>query len=245
MTLNMALAAIAGWLPSLDGRIGQAQPEDIVAGGSADLLEPLLRHWQVAHPEAGPHYWAARSWAMLVWQPLYLAVLATHGCGLMPRLAGMSQRLREGVVSGFCLRDAAPISGSEQGLIDAAAEECRLLCTTLFASFSAKQKLHPKLAGRFQADFLVAAVLHFGQNHAGWGLERIEKTAQRWLAAFHLEGACDLVRVPLADGTEKLALARKACCQSFRCRDGEWCSSCPKLKAEQRLARLRQELEAC
>jgi hypothetical protein len=51
-----------------------------------------------------------------------------------------------------------------------------------------------------------------------------------------------LLEVRLDDGRECLALGRNVCCQHFRRDDGEFCSTCPKLKPEERQRRLREEL---
>ena len=63
-----------------------------------------------------------------------------------------------------------------------------------------------------------------------------------WLEALGLKDNSELICIALDDGQERLALGRKVCCQHFRRADGELCSTCPKLKQEERIARLRQEL---
>jgi hypothetical protein len=59
-----------------------------------------------------------------------------------------------------------------------------------------------------------------------------------WLARLGIAGGCGFLAYRARDGTPALALDRRVCCHHFRRRDGEKCSTCPKLPLDTRIARL-------
>lgn len=240
-TLAALLDHAATALPGLNGRVGEAAAEALAAGGAAQAWDALLEHWRGAHPEAGPLYWGSRAWTLAVWQPLYLVMIAVHEVGAVPRLAGLGQSVVDGFVGGFSLPAHAPVvAGCEDALIDAAAQEASAACAALYQELAPRQKIHPKMAGRLQADCLLAALLYVA-GRQGWPRARVEALAARWLAAMNLAGASGLMPVAVPGG-ERLALERKVCCQHFRRADGELCSTCPKLDRAERMQRLVEEL---
>ncbi|MFC3625712.1 siderophore ferric iron reductase [Vogesella amnigena] len=243
------LAAISRCLPGLDG-VSLSTPAAAATGElTADAANPdpvaaLLQHWRQAHPEAGPHYWGSRVWTLLLWQPVYLAVLAVHLAGCLPRLAGMAQRQQGGFVAGFRLAQHTLQHDSEAALIASAGQALQAACQPYLALINQQLTLHPKMAGRLQADCLLAALLHVQRCDARFDNARLQALAPQWLAALAQPGASGLLAVTLDDGRQRLALERKVCCQHFRRCDGELCSTCPKLKPAARLALLKQELSA-
>ncbi|WP_374497514.1 siderophore ferric iron reductase [Vogesella indigofera] len=239
------LAAISRCLPGLDGVIAPAAADAITADAANPApVAALLQHWRQAHPEAGPHYWGSRAWTLLLWQPVYLAVLAVQLAGCLPRLAGMAQRRQGGFVAGFSLAHGELQLGGEAALIAAAGQALQAACQPYLALLNQELKLHPKMAGRLQADCLLAALLHAQRCDARLGNARLLALAPQWLAALAQPDASALMTVALDDGRQRLALERKVCCQHFRRCDGELCSTCPKLKPAARLALLKQELSA-
>ncbi|TDR82852.1 siderophore ferric iron reductase [Paludibacterium purpuratum] len=242
MSLQGLLQQVAACQPGLTGRVGTPGASQLVAGGSPAPLADLLDYWRRAQPEAGPLYWASRSWTMLIWQPLYLLVWAAHRCRAVPRLASLAQCVQGGVVSGFVLEAHRPLAYAlpEESLA-AAGAEASLICRQLLADLSAQIRLHPKMAGRLQADCLLSALLAVARSQPDFAPERVRQWADAWLAATGLAEQSGLCQFDLPDGGQGLGLARRVCCQHFRRADGELCGSCPKLSAEQRTARLREE----
>ena len=237
------LAAISRCLPGLDGVIAPAAADAITAdAANPQPVRQLVAHWQQAHPEAGPHYWGSRVWTLLLWQPVYLAVLAVHLAGCLPRLTVMAQRQQGGFVAGFSLPDDGLQRGSEAALIASAGARLQALSQPLLELVNQQVKLHPKMAGRLQADCLLAALLHVQRCDARFDNARLQALASQWLAALAQPDASALMTVVLDDGRQRLALERKVCCQHFRRCDGALCSTCPKLKPAARLALLKQEL---
>ena len=109
-------SAAAGLIPSLKGRL-------VAAGEAAALLTAtkqatprggtaLHEYWRLAHPEAGPAYWLTRSWGMLCWQSIYLAMVAVYRLRAVPALERLGQGYQDGLVSGFTLPTEPMIKGS-------------------------------------------------------------------------------------------------------------------------------------
>lgn len=229
--------------PGLAGRVGPAVAAELVCGAEGNVahVAALHTHWRTAHPEAGPHYWSARSWSQLVWQPVYLTVLGVHLNGLVPRLARVGQTLSEGTVCGFSLPGQGARAVSPADPIGPAARQLRAYLARQWREVTGVFPIHAKMAERLAADFLMAALL-LVQRQTAMGNEALHELATRWLTAMGMRGCSSLVDVPLDDGRACLALGRKICCQHFRRAGATLCSSCPKLPPEVRLVLLRQEL---
>ena len=229
----------------LKGTIGPAGPDDLACGSAENHMRiaALYDHWQQAHPEAGPHYWSARSWTLMVWQPIYLTILGVHLGRCVPSLDQFAQRVHHGFVAGFYLHDHCPYIADLDTLIRVAAKQLQNLCERQLEEAGTVFKLNPKMARRLAADCVLAALLYV-QNNLRETLcnNRTRVLEGMWLEALGLKDNSELICIALDDGQERLALGRKVCCQHFRRADGELCSTCPKLKQEERIARLRQEL---
>jgi len=237
----LELAACA--LPGLDGKLDAITPELLLPGaaGEAARLERLAWHWRRAHPEAGAHYWSARVWTLLVWQPVYLSLIGAHLGRCAPRLDGMAQLQRDGYVMGFRLPSHTPCTGDEDARLAFAAGQLRERLETQWQALAPIQPLHRKMAMRLAADYLLDGLL-LVQRRRQLDNARVQQLRERWLRALDLEGASGLIEVRLDDGRTPLALERKVCCQHFRRADGSLCSTCPKLSADERMVRLRREL---
>lgn len=232
-------------LPGLAGRVGEAGRDQLKVGddGNRERIAALHDHWRQAHPEAGPHYWSARSWTLLVWQPIYLSLLAVHLAERAPCLADMGQSVTDGVVAGFCLPEHCPRHAAQAALIDFAAEQLREQLVRQLEEFQAIAPIHTKMANRLAADHVLAALL-LVQRQQRLCNDQAHSLETRWLTALGLKGDSTLIDVHLDDGRDRLALGRKVCCQHFRRSDGVLCSTCPKIREAERLERLRQELAA-
>lgn len=241
--IHHLLDVIARSLPGLQGRIGVPGADLLVCGseGNDRRIAALYHYWQQAHPEAGAHYWTVRSWTYLVWQPIYLTLLGVHLAQRVPCLASLGQAVQGGVVSGFCLPEHCPQQAMEDQLIGLAASQLEQLLRRQHAEFCQVQNIHGKLAQRLAADYVLAALL-LVQRQLTLDNQQLRALAARWLEVLGLRGGSDLLEVRLDDGRDCLALERKACCQHFRRCDGELCNTCPKLRRDERLLRLREEL---
>jgi siderophore ferric iron reductase len=227
-------------LPGLEGEVGPAERHQLNCGrpGNTALVATLHSHWQQAYPEAGPHYWSARSWSLLIWQPIYLSVLAVYLCGRAPCLANMGQSMNEGSVHGFRLPAHCPYRGQPTSLIACASEQLTAFVEAQLAEFNAVTNIYPKMARLLVADCVRAALL-LAQRNEPISDEALLEAERDWLGALGLPGGGALTVLDLDDGSTCLGMGRKVCCQHFRRADGELCDSCPKLDRNERLQRLR------
>ncbi|WP_120995016.1 siderophore ferric iron reductase [Stutzerimonas urumqiensis] len=244
--LIQVLHVAARVLPGLTGEVGAPQGHQLSCGrpGNAAQVAALHGHWQRAHPEAGPHYWSARSWSLLIWQPIYLSLLAVHLCGRAPCLAQMGQSVADGSVYGFRLPAHCPYRGDQRALVACASEQLQAFVDSQLAEFNAVASIYPKMARLLVADCLRAALL-LAQRHEPIPNEALLDAECTWLEALGLPGGGALVPLALDDGRQCLGMGRKVCCQHFRRTDGELCDSCPKLAADERLQRLRTLAATC
>jgi siderophore ferric iron reductase len=240
--LARLIATTTQALPRMAGRVGEADGEQLVYGGAGNpsRIAALHAHWVAAHPEAGPHYWSVRSWSLVIWQPIYLSLLAVHLGRQAPCLAHMGQTVREGLVGGFCLPPHCPRRGREADLIRFAGEQLGEFVERQLSDFNSACQIYPKLARLLAADCARAALL-WADRCEPLGNARLRDCEGLWMEALALSPGSSLIEVHTADGRECLALGRKVCCQHFRRADGDLCSTCPKLKQADRLRRLREE----
>jgi len=241
--LQPVIDCLQGTLPGIRVQVGSASPRQIMTcEAQQPPVRELVAYLRHAHPEAGPHYWSARAYTLLVWQPAYFAVLSVHLAGVMPHLQGMGQECHNGFVWGATLPPAPPYSASPEAMIRKAGGMIMQTSQALSCSLAHDISIHPKLAGRLLADHMMAALLVVQQQRPGLRNAVIRTLSQEWLQAANLQGCSGLIPVGLDDGREQLVLERRACCQHFRRHDGGLCSTCPKLKPADRLCMIRREL---
>lgn len=235
----LRIASLA--LPGLNGETGAAERHQLRCGvpGNIAQVAMLHAHWRQRYPEAGPHYWSARSWSLLIWQPIYLSVLAVYLCRRAPCLANMGQSFNEGSVQGFRLPPHCPYRGDSAALIICAGDQLTGFIDAQLEEFNAVTSIYPKMARLLVADCVRAALL-LAQRNEPIADEALLEAEQDWLTALALPGGSALTLLNLDDGRTCLAMGRKVCCQHFRRADGELCASCPKLGKDERLKRLRE-----
>jgi siderophore ferric iron reductase len=231
-------------LPGWRGTLSAGMQPPWSAPGAGEL-RALHAHWARRHPEAGPHYWALRGWGLLIWQPVYLSVIAVHLCSLCPRSHALRQSPGGGELGDYALlADEAPFEGDEAACLRLAAAQLAEGCEALLHAWREQAALHPKAARRTLADATLAALLAVQRHErrAGSACEaRLLQRGAAWLAALQLPGESGYFRYQDAAGAEQLALDRKVCCLHFRRHDGERCSTCPKRTLPERIACLNLE----
>ncbi|MGE6223125.1 siderophore ferric iron reductase [Aeromonas media] len=227
-------AAAVQLIPSLKGRL-VAGEMPLLAMAGVDMAPSAVTlalhdHWRLAHPEAGPAYWLTRSWGMLCWQSIYLAMVAVYRVGAVPALDRMGQGYQEGLVSGFSLPAEPMIKGEVKTLIKAAGERLQAHWQELFALLGEVQRLRPGFVRPLLADDLLAALVRVPDFFDEVSPAVVEAHAPLWLAACglpagHLAGwrPASLPRDEAFPG-----YVRQRCCLHYRRGDGELCGNCPR-----------------
>ncbi|NYT57896.1 siderophore ferric iron reductase [Alcaligenaceae bacterium] len=230
--------------------------QGVMLGGPLDIVQSIDTAWahapatQVAwlagslanaYPEAGRHYWAFRTWGLLVWQPVYLTLAGIHLKGLGIRPECISQQVSPCMVGGCRIADHAPIEDDENELLDITAAALRNGVSRLFSTCRETIALHPKAADRLLADYVMGAILHIKDLRPDWSTDETMSWGRRWLDALGLRGAGGLLRYRDHAGGEHLAMDRKVCCLVYKRHDGSLCDTCPKIPLVDRLAGLARQ----
>ncbi|WP_421353146.1 siderophore ferric iron reductase [Aeromonas taiwanensis] len=193
------------------------------------MAAALHEHWRQAHPEAGPAYWLTRSWGMLCWQSIYLAMVAVYRHKAVPALDRLGQGYEAGLVSGFCLPLEPMIKGEVETLIAVAGERLQTHWQGLLALVGEGQRLRPGFVRPLLADDLLAALVRVPEFFGEVSREAVAAHAPLWLAACglpdeHLAGWRPAA-LPL-DGIP--GYVRQRCCLHYKRRDGDLCGNCPR-----------------
>jgi len=197
----------------------------------AEVALALHEHWRLAHPEAGPAYWLTRSWGMLCWQSIYLAMVAVYRVGAVPALDRMGQGYQEGLVCGFSLPQVPMIEGERAVLIAAAGTRLRRHWQQLFELMGSVQRLRPGFIRPLLADDLLAALVRVPDFFGETSREEVAAHAPLWLAA------CGLPAEHLAGwreargqvgGSYAPGYVRQRCCLHYKRGGGELCDNCPR-----------------
>ncbi|USV59203.1 siderophore ferric iron reductase [Aeromonas encheleia] len=229
-------AAAVQLIPSLKGRL-VAGEMPLLAMAGVDMAPgavtlALHDHWRLAHPEAGPAYWLTRSWGMLCWQSIYLAMVAVYRIGAVPALDRMGQGYNAGLVSGFSLPLVPMIKGEREVLIEAAGRRLRRHWQALFEAMASGQRLRPGFVRPLLADDLLAALVRVPDFFDEVSREQVAADAPLWLAACglpaeHLAGWC-LAADPAGGASAAPGYVRQRCCLHHKRSDGSLCDNCPR-----------------
>ncbi len=229
-------AAAEQLIPSLKGRL-TAGDMPLLAMADADMAPgavtlALHEHWRLAHPEAGPAYWLTRSWSMLCWQSIYLAMVAVYRVGAVPALDRMGLGYGAGLVSGFSLPALPMIRGEREVLIEAAGRRLRRHWQGLFEAMASGQRLRPGFVRPLLADDLLAALVRVPDFFDEVSREQVAAHAPLWLAACglpaeHLAG-WRLAVEPAGETSAAPGYVRQRCCLHHKRSDGSLCDNCPR-----------------
>ena len=212
--------------------------------GNRAALDALLAYWSRAWPEAGRAYWASRCWGILIWQPVYLSVIGVHAAQRALSLAQVAQPIADGWTREVRVPDHAPQTGDTEALIAYAAREIAAFCAQIHRDLTPVIRVNPATAHGTQAHVMLAALLAARKVRPEWSHAHVQALGRQWLAALDIEGGGGYFVFERSNGSCALALERQTCCYHYRRRDGEMCSTCPRLAKHERIVRLNAEQDA-
>lgn len=243
--LTRFIATAASVTGFLKGAPGGALPGWYVPGGdNRAFLETLFGRLKSAYPEARHPFHAARLWTNLTWQPAYLAVIAVHVHGALPKLSGIAQSRQNLDVDGYRLAPGPQETGETEALIARAGADLRAMGDALLAEINAITKLKTITALRLLADRMLGLMVRLPHFRPDIGLDEQYRLCALWLEAMGLMGQGGLETLALGDGRQVAIMARKGCCFDYLAFPGRYCASCPKLDDDVRRERERTNVLA-
>lgn len=199
-------------------------------------IERLHHYLKLQYPEAGPRYWSARSWGLLIWQPIYLAVIAAHRCGVVLPLSEMGQVFpQSGIPSGVLFRRCQFSEREIPECTQQMAMKLLMGCRNIYAVWNLVG-LTRKNAERVVADCVLSALLMVYPSQ----VDAAETYGNLWLSAMGLQGAAGFIRYNNSAGEPRLALDKKNCCFRYLCNGRSPCDVCPRQTLGERLQRFSQ-----
>ena len=126
---------------------------------NAAAIRDLRDWWLERHPEAGLHYLALRCWGLLIWQPIYLGMIAAHRSAIAPDLGRLDQPVVNGFICGYSIGRHDPLRGCLRQRMDAIAAQLRQICAAFYRELTQVLSLNPRAAACMQADCVLSALL--------------------------------------------------------------------------------------
>lgn len=201
---------------------------------SAVNIERLHTYLSQQYPEAGARYWRSRGWGLLIWQPIYLAVIAAHKCQIILPLNEMGQDFPgSGIPSGVLFKRCEFKQGQINDCVQRMAEDLISGCRNVYAYWRATGFTR-KNADRVVADCILSALLMVYPRQ----VDTVEKLGDLWLATMGLQGSAGFIRYKNMSGEPRLALEKKNCCFRYLCHGRTPCDVCPRQTMNERLQRL-------
>ncbi|TXR54401.1 siderophore ferric iron reductase [Reinekea thalattae] len=214
--------------PYLKGELASPRSED-VAGGEQDLavIQQLYDAIAEQTPEAGHSYWLARCWSLLLWQPLYIAMIGTYEFGCVPSFKGFSQKRHSVYIMGFGFERAQIYSANQASLIKNSGQQLKPLFDHYREQIDRWKRCPLSFTQVLLADSILANLVLLQKLKPEFSGEQILQQGKQWLAAFSLSENY-LSAFNIADDGS-LNFVRRSCCLVYKTQGGELCSDCPRL----------------
>ncbi|WP_240206505.1 siderophore ferric iron reductase [Vibrio sp. CyArs1] len=204
---------------------------------SRQEVQSLYQYWKQHYPEAGAVYWQTRTWTMLVWQPITIALVTTYYAEHVPPISTMKQavNLDNGVVGQFDFAEHNWQLGDQYQRLAIAAKELKLLIADLARQLSDVCRMSPATQEKLLADTVMEMLLR-GLNHMV-SVNLLTKEQLHPTFAHELQHWQQALELPLTrfgrldvsiDG--EYFVQRRACCMHYRRADGDYCQGCPQNK---------------
>ena len=193
------------------------------------IIVDLYEQIKQATPEADNSYWLTRTWTLLCWQPIYIAIVSIYGIKHLPNFAAYIQGMKNSEMRGICFLSCSFQSGSTPFLIQQAGHQ-------LTGSFEYYRQLldqtyrcRPGYTQALLSDMLVIALQQLKQySPDDLSASYIVEQSALWLEAFNLP--------PISDGnlvidqrSKEIIFTRKSCCFVYKKAKGKLCKNCPRV----------------
>ncbi|GLS26539.1 (2Fe-2S)-binding protein [Marinibactrum halimedae] len=201
---------------------------------------------QHAYPQAGPKYWSTRTWTLLCWQPIYIALAAVHGVGKVPNFSGLYQHQKSTSVYGYtfvgkvwereissCVSRSLAVDIN--ALITRAGSAVREWCNNLYHMAFSELSLPERKALRLLGMVALNALDALSASKLISKRRLSSSIDTQWLQAM---GLIKHVGSQEKNATYQGGACRyysKTCCLHYQVGERETCVDCPKLKGQKRV----------
>ncbi len=214
-------------------------------GGIDSVITALLSQLRHDQPEAGPVYWSHRCWALVYWQPIYLAVYSVHRHNSWISFKDFQLGFNGKQTSGFYFSNSNWLKESnviriKSNIIQHQALELKTLLDTFFSQLSSVIKINTINAWRLVADCILLVILEFEEfsneqkiDYSYQWLRALKlydkrNTPHSQLKVIHKQKTCYNKKNIDQDKTSQLVLDRKSCCMHFLIDAKNPCDTCNK-----------------
>ncbi|WP_419812126.1 (2Fe-2S)-binding protein [Bacterioplanoides sp.] len=216
------------------------------SGSAKAAMQQLHSQLAQSYSSAGKVYWANRLWALLYWQPVYLAVSSLHYEHVVIDFLAFEQFIQGTSISGFRPLTVLSLSTQPSGhtcisadqRIIQQAESLNALLQEYLTCLQSITRISELNARGLVADALLTAI-----NQQALSDQQKQQAAEQWLTAMQLY---DREGIPLsalnyAPGTSSpLLLQRRSCCMHYLRDRHDICRSCPKQPESKKWQRMLQ-----
>lgn len=203
-----------------------------------DVVTTLLSQLKQKHPQAGPVYWANRCWALMYWQPIYLAVYCVHKHHGWLSFKDFQIKLEDQQVSDAFIFESGWLKKTEaitdiSNLVQQQALTLKPLLECYLVSLRKQIPINSTNAWRLIADCLLIALLEIQT------LNNKQKLlySSIWLQAFGLYdrkgNPHSQLKENLLHEDSYLVLDRKSCCMHYLIESGSPCDTCNKYSCKE------------
>lgn len=188
-------------------------------------------------PEAGAPFWRLRVWGMLIWQPVYLAILSAYRLQIsIDHFDRIALKQTAHYTLGYQLPENSDIihHDSIDKAIDQLAPALETLCQRYAEALCEHMSVRQPLLMAILADTVFATLEHLiNQNMLALSVPNkslwLYQQGQKW---------CQLMGLNVPKTAQRLLIEeenfqRKTCCLIYRCKDAKECANCPRLATRQ------------
>lgn len=214
--------------PYLNGGLGGISQDAIHTKNDINpIIQVLYKDLSERFPEAGKAYWLTRTWDLLCWQPVYVALVSIYRFNTLPNLCDMAQYVKPCFVTGYQFEDQSLVQGDQKTLITNAGAQIKALFDYYQTQMSEWIRIRPGFTHQLMSDGILAGLIRLQQHFPGLTNATIREHAVLWLQSLELDvDNAQLLHELSID--QPLKLVRKSCCLAYKCGGKTVCDNCPR-----------------
>ncbi|MDV6250109.1 siderophore ferric iron reductase [Vibrio sp. EA2] len=227
--------------PYLHGELGSINQGEIHTDNDINpIIQDLYQQLSEASPEAGRAYWLTRTWDLLCWQPVYVALISIYHLHSLPNLYAMAQSVKPCFVTGYRFEDESLVQGDYKTLISSAGTQIKELFDYYQVQMSEWTRIRPGFTHQLISDGILAGLIRLQQQFPQLTNDMIREHAILWLEALGLD-TDNVHSLYEQSASQPLKLVRKSCCLVYKCEGRKLCDNCPRLAENKQLIAVKSD----